>query len=123
MIKLILTFLGPRFLTPAGRRVLILGSFYTLLSGRAGGCHRLAHSMNKRLCLANDAKGLLLGTILPEILWDKNQCDTIRSLPDEKVANYFHEMIPHWLKEGVDESRLQKDLKEIVLFREPIAMP
>lgn len=118
MIKLLLAVFGPRIITPSGRRLLILGSFYTLLSGRSGGCQRLAASMNKRLQLATDPKGLLLGTILPEILWDENQCSRLRELPDEKVANYFHEMIPKWLKDGVDDMNLKNDLQVIVGFRQ-----
>lgn len=116
MIKLLLAALGPKLFTPKGRRLLILGSFYTLLSGRAGGCQRLACTMNRRLNLAQDSRGLLLGTILPEILWNDKQCEIIRTLPSEKVANYFEEMIPHWLKDGVEDSSfiLRQELKQIV---------
>lgn len=116
MIKILLAALGPKLFTPKGRRLLILGSFYTLLSGRSGGCQRLACSMNRRLNLAQDSRGLLLGTILPEILWDKHQCDVIRSMPSEKIANYYEEMIPRWLKDGVDDSTfvLHQELNNIV---------
>ncbi|WP_107333875.1 hypothetical protein [Klebsiella pneumoniae] len=116
MIKLLLAALGPKLFTPKGRRLLILGSFYTLLSGRSGGCQRLACTMNRRLNLAQDSRGLLLGTILPEILWNDEQCEIIRKLPSEKVANYFEEMIPHWLKDGVEDSSfiLRQELKQIV---------
>lgn len=116
MIKILLAVFGPKLFTTKGRRVLILGSFYTLLSGRSGGCQRLASSMNRRLNLTTDSKGLLLGTILPEILWDEKQCEAIRTLPHEKVVNYFEEMIPRWLKEGVEDGEftLRQELKNIV---------
>lgn len=123
MIRLLLAVFGPRFFTAKSKQLLIIGSFYTLISDKSEECRKQTDELNTELQLAKDPRGLLLGTILPEILWDKETCSKIRAMPAERLVPYYETMIPKWLKEGAQDCsfNLQSELQRVVQLRSPAA--
>lgn len=97
MTKLILALIAARFFSAAQRRILVIGSFYSLLREQ-GNCHDKMQELNEALGIAGDPKSLLLAAELPSILWKEKKCDELRNLSPERLRNYYHELIPTWLK-------------------------
>lgn len=115
MIRLLLAVLGPRFFNAKSKRILIIGSFYSLITDKDVEVQDKAVTINQELNLATDHKGVLLGAILPEILWDREQCDRLRKLPTERLIHYYETMIPKWLKEDVEDCsfNLRTELQKV----------
>lgn len=108
MTKLLLSLLAIKFFNPRLRRVLVLGSFYSILRSNLD-CSAKMSELNKDFNFAADTKSLLLAAELPHILWDKKKCSELQTLPPEKLKRYYRELLPHWLKYDLEENGFDID--------------
>lgn len=114
MIRLLFCLIGRKYLNDKGRRMLVLGSLYSII--RKKDCASTTmEELNERMHIATDSRGLMLAAILPEILWSKSKRERLASLPPDRVARYYAQLLPTWLKydhQG-NNFNFEKDLQRV----------
>lgn len=115
MTRLILALIASRFFTTSQRRMLVLGSFYSLLRDK-GNCKDKMEELNSALGIVTDPQSLLLAAELPSILWKPRKQEEMKSLPPERLKRYYHEIIPTWLKYDREDNgfNFDEDLNSVL---------